>query len=326
MKQTAIRNAGVSWEPEPQPPQPQKIKPNTATIVHGLPNDEYHGCKWAVSNSGLGAVLQSPLHYYARNLDPNRPPERERAGQLEGNIAHCAILEPDEFGKRYRIVPADAPRRPSVTQRNAKKPSEDTIHAIHWWDQWEADTGGATIITADQYEVAMRQSDSVRRLPQIADYLASGHAELSAFWRDEETQVYCRVRPDWTHRQGNEAVILDVKTFADASARAFARQAARKGYHRQDAMYSDGYAASTLATVSRFVFVVVEPEWPFAANAIELDEASRHAGHQEYRRALGIYAQCKRENVWPGYSDKIEEASLPAYVFYEQEDEPEVTL
>lgn len=283
-------------------------------VYHGMSNEDYHSGP-GISNSGLGDILQSPLHYYARHLDPNRPPEPEKAGQLEGNLAHCAVLEPNEFDKRYAVTPADAPRKPTSIQRNAKKPSPETVKAIEWWDNWNAKTGGMITVTAEQYETALRQRDAVWALPDVAEALSKGHAEVSAYWRDKDTDALCRVRPDFVHDAGRSGVVLlDLKTYSDASPNEFTRQVARKAYHRQAAYYSDGYALASGRPVLAFIFVAVEMPWPNAASAVMLDDAGLSAGRAMYRRALNLYAECLANNTWPGYSDAIELVSLPAYM------------
>ena len=116
-------------------------------VHRGISNAEYHAA-FALSNTGLSWLARSPEIFYARALDPNRPPERERAGQLEGTLAHCAILEPEEFAKRYRIGP-------DVATRAAKA----------WKEAEEAAAGeGLQLIKRGEYETAMRQAESVRRL------------------------------------------------------------------------------------------------------------------------------------------------------------------
>lgn len=281
-------------------------------LHYGLDIDEYHAGP-GISNSGLADIDRSPWHYYALNLDPNRPPRREKAGQLEGNLAHTAILEPDEFDKRYAVVPPDAPRRPSVTQRNAKKPSAETVKAIDWWDEWHERTAGATTITEQQRDTAMRQRDSVWALPDVAAALSKGQREVSAYWTDPETSVLCRCRPDFVHEAPAGVVLLDVKTCSDASPADFARHIARKGYHRQGSFYPDGYEIASEQSVLAFIFVAVECEWPYAASAVMLDDESQAAGRILYRRNLNTYAACLNSGHWPGYSESIELVSLPRY-------------
>lgn len=295
-------------------------------VYHDLSNEEYHACKFAVSNSGLGDILQSPFHYYSRHLDPNRPPQPVRAGQLEGTLAHCAILEPDEFSKRYRVIPKDAPRRPTAAQRTAKNPSASSVASVAWWDAWEAETGGAEIITADQYDTAMRQAESVRRLPEVAEALGRGFAEASAFWKDEETGVMCRVRPDWVSDTGAGVILLDVKTYSDASPDEFARQVARKGYARQDGMYSDGYGNAAGVDVEAFYFIAVESTWPFAASVCQLDDESADAGYMQYRDALHRYANCVKNNEWPGYPNGVNSIRMPGWALRQSEQGMEIFL
>lgn len=266
----------------------------------GLDIDEYHAGP-GISKSGLDDIERSPAIFYALHLDPARPAPRERAGQLEGQLAHCAVLEPDEFGKRYRVLP--------VMHRGTKA----------WKDlAGAAEADGLAPIQQDQYDTAMRQAESVRRLPEVREALERGHAEVSAYWIDPEMGVLCRCRPDWVHPAGESgAIICDLKTCGDASPAEFARQAARKRYAVQDALYSDGYAAASGRETLAFIFVAVESEWPYAASAVMLDDESREVGRRAARRNLNTYARCLAANEWPGYSDRIEIVNLPAWAMKE---------
>ena len=282
--------------------------PNTAeltaltAVVQGLyfdiDIDAYHGGA-GISKSGLDSIDANPAIYYGRHLDPNRPAPKDKAGQLEGSLTHCAVLEPDEFGTRYAIGP-------------------DVSRATKEWKAFETANPGRTCIKPDQYETAMRQADSIRRLPEVAEALQRGRAETSAYWIDPITGELCRCRPDWAHECGtSQTILLDVKTCSDASPAEFRRQIARKRYHVQDAFYSDGYSAASGREVLAFVFVAVESEWPYAACALMLDEEGKTQGKREYRRNLNTYAECRKSGIWPGYSSQIEIVNLPAWALTE---------
>lgn len=264
-------------------------------VIHGMDIDVYHQAP-GISKTGLDRIARSPAHFYALTLDPNRPPEKERAGQLEGQLAHCAILEPDEFDKRYAVGP-------------------EVTRATKAWKEFEASLPAGVIgIKAEQREVALRQAESVRKLPDIAEALAQGVAESSAFWHDPETGVLCRCRPDWQQDVGDKhALLLDVKTYSDSSPAEFARQCARKRYEVQAAYYSDGYALASGRNVLGFIFVAVETEYPFAASAVMLDEMSLESGRTKYRRNLNTYAQCLKAGEWPGHGAVIHQVSLPQW-------------
>ncbi len=284
-------------------------------LVYDLDIDDYHQGV-GLSKSGLDLIARSPARFYAMRLNPNRPPERDRAGQLEGSLAHCAILEPEHFSARYCVLPADAPRRPTEVQWKAKNPSDDSRAAMDWWREFSDRIGARVVISADQYEVAMRQAESVRTLPDVAEALGTGRAEVSAFWNDTETGVLCKCRPDWVYPVADTgAILLDVKTYSDASPDEFRRQVARKAYHKQAAFYTDGYAQAARTDVLAFVFLAVETEYPYAASAVMLDEQSIDQGRYEYRTNVYTYARCIESGIWPGYSTGIETVSLPNWAF-----------
>ncbi|AKQ59701.1 Exodeoxyribonuclease 8 [Bordetella hinzii] len=263
--------------------------------IDGQDIEAYHRGP-GISKTGLDHVARSPALFYALHLDPARPAEKERAGQLEGQLAHCAILEPAEFDKRYVVGP-------------------DVSRATKAWKEWEASLpAGVIAIKPDQRETALRQAESVRRLPDVAEALAAGRPEVSAYWIDPDTGVLCRCRPDWVHPAGNNGVILlDVKTYSDASPAEFARQVARKRYDVQAAFYTDGFARASGLNVLAFVFVAVETDYPFSSSAVMLDEDSLDAGRRKYQSDLSRYADCLRSDVWPGYSTEIQVVRLPSW-------------
>ncbi|MDN7481888.1 PD-(D/E)XK nuclease-like domain-containing protein [Burkholderia orbicola] len=265
-------------------------------LNYDLSIDAYHALP-PVSKSQLDTINVSPAHFWALHRDPQRPTQITRSGQLEGSLAHCAILEPDEFSKRYVLGPA--------LNRNTKG-----------WKEFVEANPDRIAIQQDQYDTAWRQSDAVRALPEIREALSRGRAEVSAFWTDPATGVACRCRPDWVHDLTESSVLLvDVKTFSSAGPDEFRRQAARKRYHVQDAFYSDGYEHAAGKEVRAFVFVAVETEWPFAAHAMMLDDMSRQQGRDDYARNLATYARCEAVCEWPGYSKEITLITLPQWAF-----------
>lgn len=266
-------------------------------IAEGMEAEQYHAAP-GLSNSGLSLLARSPFLYYSRMLDPNRPAAEEKAGQLEGTLAHCAILEPDEFDKRYRVAP-------------------NISRATKVWKELDeaAAAEGFTLVKLDDYNAAMRQAESVRRLPQVRELLEVGKPELSVFANDPRTGVMKKCRPDWTHHCGDgDVILMDVKTYSDASPAEFSRQIARKGYYRQAAHYWDTYEAAAKVKALAFIFVAVETEWPYQASAVMLDEAALEFGRRENERLTELYAQCLERNEWPGYGDQIALVSLPRYI------------
>jgi hypothetical protein len=265
-------------------------------LHYGMSNAAYHS-SLGVSNSGLALIAKSPAHFYGRKLDPARPPEPEStAAQLVGTLAHCALLEPADFARRYPVGP-DVSRNTKVWHAfvDSLKPGQVGIK--------EADRATAFAMAA-----------AARRIPDIDALLENCRTEVSAYALDPATGELIKCRPDVVSPVDDESVILcDVKTYSDASPRAFARQVASMGYHVQDAFYSQVYALASGKRVAGFVFLAMETAWPHVASACMLDDESRAKGAAEARARLDRYAECKRLNFWPPYSTNVELINLPAW-------------
>ena len=259
-------------------------------IYHGLSNEAYHASA-GISKSGLDD-MEPPARYYALHLDPNRPDRAQTAAQRVGTLAHCAILEPEQFAKRYAVGP-------------------DVIRSTKVWKEWEASLApGVEAIKPDEAAVAWAQRESVLKLPGMAEILGAGKAEVSAFWTDSYTGVLCRCRPDFAADCG---VLLDVKTVGDSGPSDFRLQAARMRYDVQDAFYSEGYGIASGSTVERFLFLTVETAYPYLAAVHEFLPESKAAGAEKARAALNVYAECLRKNEWPNYGSEIHQIQLPAW-------------
>lgn len=285
---------------------------DTQSLLRDMPANEYHAVQ-AMSSGGLRRMRQSPAHFYGAMLDPRRPPELESVAKANGTLAHCMLLEQDQFGMRFAVVPDDAPRRPSKLQRKAAKPSPATMTSIAWWDTFEADTAGKALVEQPALDSAMAKASALRSLPEIARLLSSGYAESSAFWLDAETEVLCKCRPDWVYDTGDGVILLDGKTAKDASPDGFARSSWNFRYDLQAAWYSDGFERATGQRVLGFVFGAVESDWPHCAAAYMLPDDVLDAARREIRRLVRQYSDCLQRNHWPGYPAGVTLLTMPRW-------------
>ena len=249
-----------------------------------ITNEQYHADP-AVSASHLKAILQSPYHYWARFVDPNRKPVEPTAAMKLGSLAHCAILEPDELLQRYGVC---ASRTTKAGKEQAAAMQAEGIEAV----------------TSSDMALALSMAAAVRNHPTASQLLAKGKAEQSFWWDDLSTGMRCKCRPDWYYG----STVVDIKTTTDASPREFARSVATFAHHVQAAHYLAG-----LHGAERFVFVAVEKSYPHAVAVYELDADALALGRTTRDNALDVIAGCQAANAWPGYGDTVQTISLPKW-------------
>lgn len=276
-------------------------------LVHDMPAEDYHAVP-ALSATGLKALARSAWHFKNRpEIKPTRP-------MLRGTLAHCAVLEPHAMAKRYVVVPADAPRRPSRAQLDAKKPSDESRAAMSWWADFNASAAGRQIVSAEDYAITQMQLQALADEPTIAGILKEGVGEASVFWRCKRTGVYCKARPDWmTPPVGRRVTLLDLKSTADESPSGFGRAAARMKYHLQRAHYVDGVQQATGWQVDEFVFAAVTSAPPVLAVPYFLNDAIKEQADDERAELMDLYARCLESGHWPAYGAGLQMLDFPAY-------------
>ena len=263
-----------------------------------MENADYHRHS-AVSKSHLDQIAKSPLHYWARYLDPNRVTPEPTAAMAIGSAVHTHVLELDQWDARYVTAPEGINRR-----TNAGKAE---------WEAFEVASTGRTVLAKADAELVMRMGHSVFAHPAAAMLLAMpGKAETTHMWTDQATGLRCKCRPDWLTDDGS--LIVDLKTTEDASPMGFRKSIANWRYHVQASWYLDGLEHATGKRPDQFIFICVEKKPPFACAVYAADAEMIQIGAEAAARDLDVLATCRAAGAWPGYSDQVEMISLPPWM------------
>lgn len=196
------------------------------------------------------------------------------------------------------------------------------VQVTLWSDvqaEWLQNNGHRTVLSPEQWDQLHRMRDSVMAHPAAAGVLERG-----------------------------QNMVVDLKTTDDASPEGFGKSIANWRYDVQHPYYLDGLRqalqqsgdqapAEGAAELSaywvdqatgllcrcrpdfwrgepkHFVFIAVEKRPPYAVGVYVLDEESVEIGRAQYRADLERFAECVRTDSWPGYGDKIQKISVPAW-------------
>lgn len=260
-------------------------------IYRDIPNAVYHGDRSAVSSSGLKLMLQSPAHFVARQTAPSE----STAALVFGTALHAALLEPNKYRDEYVA-------KPQIDRRSkAGKALAATLDAA-LADKIQLD--GHTLTEIDAMVA------SAKRRPLVAQMLEQGEAEVTYVWRDRETGILCKCRPDWL----KTTAIVDLKSCLDGSNDGFSRACATYHYHVSAAFYVEGVRALTGQSLP-FHFIAAEKGAPYAVAVYTASDAFLRLGARLVRQALNQFRECRERDTWPSYQPhgQSEAVDLPMW-------------
>lgn len=239
----------------------------------------------ALGSSRLRELLKSPAHFKANT-------RRETEALALGSLVHTLVLEPETFPDRYVVVPKiDGRTKEGKAQRAAL--ADDPRIAVDGEIMAEASACATSIMAHRVYQ-----------------HIRDAQTEHTVFWTDEETGIECKARFDVLG-----PLLVDLKTTRDASPKGFQRAIATYGYHIQAAHYMAGAIANGMEPRG-FLFACVETSPPYLPAGYLMGNPTLEQGERERREALLTYAQCLREDRWPGYNDdRIEVIDLPQWAW-----------
>lgn len=244
-----------------------------------MPADDYHAVR-AVSSSALKAfILKCPAR--ARAVIEGRVKESTATMEL-GTAVHTAVLEADKFDLIYRVGP-------------------EVSRATSEWKAFAAQCGidGVTPLKPSENATIIGMRESLWNDPGVSKILkACESRELSIFWNDEETGLYCKARIDIYGAR--VAALLDLKTTASACLDDFARTMFNQGYHIQIPWYTRGARAAGLS-VNTSGILAIETVPDYVPCIFQIPPATFALGAKEIQKALPRLAECFNTGVWPGY-------------------------
>ena len=267
-------------------------------VFAGLTFDQYAAID-AVNASVLKPFRRSPAHALNKMIAPD-PPSR---ALVIGQALHSRLFD-DNWHNDYTVAP-------KIDRRTKKGKAQ--------WAEFEDNAEGKIILTSDEHTDVCEWSNSVMSQGGDATQLikAKGHNELTVVWEDPKTQLMCKARLDRVVQWNEWTCVVDVKTTTDASYWSFEKAVHQYGYHESASWYLDGLNAHHQRD-RKYIFIVIEKTTlPHGANVtqFQLEQDALDQGRRNMRRYLNLYAKCRMEQKWPGYSDKLEAISIPRYGF-----------
>lgn len=280
-------------------------------LDYDMSNADYHKHHGFSSSFLRKLVTGTPSKAQYERLNPIVESEAMKLGTL----IHCLVLEPDEFSKRYLVLPKGVDRR----GKN--------------FDQYreEAELGSKEIITHNKYAELGYLINAMDTSPDykiVRDMRSRGKPEASMIWQDtfKHKPVILKSRPDWIWEK--EGVLYDLKTTADASPKKFGYSCQDRAYAMQAYMTMKGYEALTGRKPKGHVWIVIENKPPYDIarydmfpndldiNGLKVGDAY-FAGESLFYRAMTIQAECKKNNHWPGYDTGVQALPLSNYYINE---------
>lgn len=288
--------------------------------LYDLSNADYHAQKDVISSSQIGTACEkSWAHFFleCEPSNPNRKIKESTKAMDDGTAQHLYLLEPEKFHDTWLVLPEGINLR-----TNDGKAVRDEYEA-------RAAKVGGGVVKAEELENIIGMAKALERQEielagksyVLKDLFNIGKPEESFFWTDPATGIMCRVRPDW--RIPDLKVIISYKTTRNAQTGPFNAQAGSSYYWMREAMYLDGLRA-VLKEEYQVVIVGQEKIEPWLGQAFCYQPHELEAAREVYLQKLRELAECRKTGVWPGYSKRLQELSIPKWALFKHREIQEV--
>lgn len=279
-------------------------------IIRGLSNASYHGDKSSYSSTLIKKMsVPAEALYYMET--PQEPKEAYRLG----SAIHKWILERAKFKSEF-LTGIDCARRSKADKSSwadwysAHGADGDAIvfenPAAKWNGLFEQQTG-LSMVKPEEIEAIKLMAESVMRSENASELLSKGEAESSIYWKDQDTGLNLKVRPDYLSGD----FISDLKSCESVHDHNIIRAIINYGYGISQAMYQDGVHQVTGDWLP-FTFIFIEKTPPHACRVIVLDDEAQDAAWNQYLSLKRKLAECLNSDNWPGLPDNLT-LSLPVW-------------
>lgn len=257
----------------------------------------------SVSSSGLRTLFsQSPAHFYTMwSGNPEREEKDEKAHMIVGRAAHHLMLGEPFFAKLFCVQPAEYP---DAKTGELKK----WTYAAGYCKDWRTArmTEGRAILTGGDVASIKGMAIALGTHPIVKAGALNGMIERSIFWKDKETGLWVKIRPDSIPTESGDFV--DLKTTTSVLWNDLRRTIYDFGYHQQGALVRTGAREVLKIAQPTFTLVFAEKDEPHCVRVVTIKDGDLDRGEKQNRYALDTIARCIKSGHWPGPGGEREDA------------------
>lgn len=216
-----------------------------------------------------------------------QPPKDTDALAL-GRAIHVALLEPEKWSAFVR--------EPDFGDQRKKENKAAKL-------AFELANAGATIIPADDYDMAIRCAEEIREHKEAMSLLVGGRHEHTIQWVDQDTGIRCKARLD--NLRTND--LSDIKSTRHQTPRKFLLDGTNLLYYGQMSWYHDGAIAAGVLPAGALLPAIVAPQTvePYDVMPFRMTLNAYFTGQSLWRRLIKRYAECQAADWWPGIAPRI---------------------
>lgn len=280
-------------------------------VYPNLPMSQYHGdtCVGpSISSSGLRTIFtKSPAHYFDTSyLNPDRTEEDDKEAFILGRAAHHLLLGEDDFSTLFVVRPDEAPDGRAWNGNN---------NSCKAWLAEQA-AAGRTVLTPGQIDAIRGMARSLAKHPLIQNGILNGKIEQSLIWKDKETGVWLKARPDAIPNDSGD--VADLKTTAKM-AYDFDNDASKLRYDIQAALVKWGLKETMGLDMQSFSFVPVLKSRPHCCDVLTLQSDDIAEAEKDLRTAIRVFANCLETGNWFGPGGTQSDARFFVFTPYQRE-------
>lgn len=269
-----------------------------------ISNHDYHA-DFAISHSDCCILMeQSAAHWRYQRDNPAEINEQAQKVLDIGTATHVAVLEPQLWSERVRILPYD-----DYKSRQAREARDEcrVLDIVPLLDDAAAEV--------------LAMSRAVHEHEIAGPLLMHGHAEVTYAWKDTRHGIMRKCRPDYVRERSvgmaaTDHSAINFKTAISAHPEAIAKAAFRDAWHSSQSYTVEGMAACGVS-VADYLYVVVEKDPPHQVVVYRLPERWIEDGSIFNRKAIQRFADAMTFNRWPGYADTIVDLEFPHYAEFQ---------
>lgn len=272
------------------------------TLEKNLRIEDYHNNREYLSKSMLSKIDDCPARFNYLFNEGGAP--KATPSLRMGNAIHVLALEPKLWKSGYHVTPETY-----FDDKGKEKPWRNDKRMQVYKDEMEK-AGDKIMLSHDDYKTVETMANALAKNNFACSLLKpKGYVESSIFWKDEETGLKLKCRPDLMR---NDSLIVDLKMARSVKPAFFNKDAFNFRYDISVALTARGYKALYGKEPDNYVFLCIEPEAPHIIECFEsyqpMDGSGlsyKDIGEIRLSKLLDTYKKCKESGKWPAYQDKI---------------------